>query len=240
MKKPLDQTCYNDAFRCGILSQETIDLDRIYSRRFDAHIAYRNRVWRTLSDKFFWRYVEHHFTVLDLGCGYGEFINNIRCAKKYAMDLNPRANEHLSHEVSFLHQDCSEHWELPDESLDVVFTSNFFEHLPSRQSLSKTLVEAKRCLRTGGLLMALGPNVKFVGGAYWDFWDHHIALTDLSMKEVLEIHGFKVEMALDRFLPYTMVNSRNYPTLLVSLYLSIPLLWRIVGRQFFIVARKTP
>jgi hypothetical protein len=88
--------------------------------------------------------------------------------------------------------------------------------------------------------MALGPNVKFVGGAYWDFWDHHIALTDLSMKEVLEIHGFKVEMALDRFLPYTMVNSRNYPTLLVSLYLSIPLLWKIVGRQFFIVARKTP
>ena len=29
--------------------------------------------------------------VLDLGCGYGEFINNVSCTKKFAMDLNPTA-----------------------------------------------------------------------------------------------------------------------------------------------------
>ncbi len=71
-------------------------------------------------------------TVLDLGCGYGEFINTIRCRNKYAMDLNPDAPRFLSQDITFLHQDCSRRWQLPDASLDVVFTSNFFEHLPDK------------------------------------------------------------------------------------------------------------
>ena len=29
-----------------------------------------------------------NFTVLDIGAGYCEFINNIQCAQKYAIDLN--------------------------------------------------------------------------------------------------------------------------------------------------------
>ena len=28
-------------------------------------------------------------TVLDLACGYGEFINTVRCRQKFGMDLNP-------------------------------------------------------------------------------------------------------------------------------------------------------
>jgi SAM-dependent methyltransferase len=217
---------------------EPAELDHIYSRRFDAHVAYRNEVWKVLTSKFFSRYIEPHFTALDLGCGYGEFINNIRCAKKYAMDLNPRAGQYLSHDVSFLQQDCSERWDLPSESLDLVFTSNFFEHLPSRKSLADTLIQAKRCIRRGGRIIALGPNIKHVGGAYWDFSDHHIALTELSLKEALEIHDFQVERAIDRFLPYTMVNRRRYPRLFVSLYLSFPLAWRIMGKQFLVIGRK--
>src|SRR5579864_6718780 len=107
--------------------QEPDELDQIYSRRFDAHVAYRNEVWKVLTGKFFSRYIEPNFAVLDLGCGYGEFINNIQCAKKYAMDLNARAGQFLSRDVDFLQQDCAEEWNLPRESLDLVFSSNFFE-----------------------------------------------------------------------------------------------------------------
>jgi predicted SAM-dependent methyltransferase len=56
--------------------------------------------------------------------------------------------------------------------LDVIFTSNFFEHLVSKQALSQTILQAKKCLVPGGRLIAMGPNIRFVGGAYWDFWDH--------------------------------------------------------------------
>jgi SAM-dependent methyltransferase len=213
-------------------------LAEIYSRRFDAHVAYRNAVWKVLTARFFPRYIDPRATLLDLGCGYGEFINNIQCAKKYAMDLNPNAQNYLGAGIDFLPQDCSHRWELPDESLDVVMTSNFLEHLPSRQAVADTLLQAKRCLRRGGRFIALGPNGKYVGGAYWDFWDHHIALTDRSLVEVLELQGFQVEAVIDRFLPYTMVNSRAYPMFLVSLYLMFPLAWKFMGKQFLVVARK--
>src|SRR5579864_3987643 len=212
--------------------QEPAELDQIYSRRFDAHVAYRREVWKVLTSKFFSRYVEPHFAVLDLGCGYGEFINNIQCTKKYAMDLNARALQFLSSDVCFLQQDCAEPWNLPGESLDLVFTSNFFEHLPSRASLAETLKQAKHCLRPGGRIIAMGPNIRHVGGAYWDFSDHHIALTDRSLKEALEIQGFEAERSIDRFLPYTMVNRRRYPQVFVALYINFPLAWKIMGKQF--------
>jgi hypothetical protein len=67
------------------------ELQRIYQRRFDVHLAYRTQIWQTLTTRFFARHVAPDATVLDLGCGYGEFINNIQCAHKYAMDLNPQA-----------------------------------------------------------------------------------------------------------------------------------------------------
>jgi hypothetical protein len=119
-----------------------------------------------------------------------------------------------------------------------VFTSNFFEHLPSKDLLSGTLAQAMRCLRPGGRIIALGPNARYVGGAYWDFWDHHLALTDQSLKEALEIQGFSVRQAVRKFLPYTMVNKRPVPALFVSLYLTFRPAWNIFGKQFLIIAAK--
>lgn len=220
------------------LPTDPTELQQIYQRRFDEHLVYRNEVWRVLSSKFFSRYIPRTAIVLDLGCGYAQFINNIECQKKLAMDLNPGARKYLSPDVTFLEQDCSQPWALPDESLDVVFTSNFFEHLQSRQLLGDTLVQAYKALRKGGRLIALGPNTRYVGGAYWDFWDHHIPLTDRSLSEALEIQGFQLEQVFDRFLPYTMVNSRQYPLALVTLYLLFPLAWKFMGKQFLVIARK--
>jgi len=214
------------------------DLERIYVHRFDEHVDYRNDVWKVLTGRFFSRYIDSRATVMDLGCGYGEFINNIRCERKIAMDLNPRVKEFISSGVHFIEQDCASTWALPDERLDVVFTSNFFEHLPSKEALSATIGQAKRCLRSGGRLIAMGPNVKYVGGAYWDFWDHHLALSDVSLKELLSLQGFEIERTINRFLPYTMVNKRRSPILLVKSYLRCPLAWKIFGRQFLVIARK--
>ena len=214
------------------------DLESIYRQRFDEHLTYRNQVWKVLATEYFSRFIPAGARVLDLGCGYGEFINNICCAKKLAMDMNPRARLHLAADVEFHEQDCTLPWPLPDESLDLVFTSNFFEHLASKQAMKLALGQAYRCLRRGGRIIIMGPNVRFTGGAYWDFWDHHLALTDVSMKEALTVLGFQVEKAVDRFLPYTMVNRRRAPMVMVRLYLRAPLLWKIFGKQFLVIGRK--
>jgi SAM-dependent methyltransferase len=213
-------------------------LIKTYTRRFTKSLDYRNRVWQILIRDYFARYVSPTSHVLDLGCGYGHFINNVQCARKYAMDLNPDSGRHLSDGIAFLEQDCSHQWQIEDASLDVVFTSNFFEHLPSKDHLTKTLRQAYRCLRPGGRIIAMGPNIKHVPGQYWDFFDHHICLTELSLQEALEIHGFQSDLAVSKFLPYTMVQAREYPVQLISIYLKFPLSWRLFGKQFLVIARR--
>ena len=57
------------------------------------------------------------------------------------------------------------------------------------------------------------------------------------MREVLELRGFQVIRSVPRFLPYTMVG-RTPPLWLVVLYLRVPFVWPLFGRQFFITARR--
>ena len=214
------------------------DLQRLYQERFQEQREYRMGVWRAMIESFFQKFVRADAAVLDLGSGYGEFINQVRCGKKFAMDLNPDAPERVGPDVECFLQDCSATWPLPDNSLDVVFTSNFFEHLPDKAALSDTLGETLRCLKPGGRLIAIGPNIRALKGEYWDFWDHHVQLTERSMAELLTHKGFKVETCVARFLPYRMAGGPEYPFWMVKLYLKLPFVWPLWGKQFFVVARK--
>jgi SAM-dependent methyltransferase len=214
------------------------DLQRIYARRFQQSQRYRRGVWRVLIDDFFQRYVRLTDTVLDLGAGYGEFIAQVACSKRFAMDLNPDVPERVGPGVTCLVQDCSRRWPLAAEELDVVFASNFFEHLPDKTALGHTLDEARRCLKPAGRLIALGPNSRYLPGAYWDFWDHFLPLTERSLSEALENREFAIERCLAKFLPYTMFRKREYPLLFVRLYLKLPLAWPLFGKQFLLIARK--
>jgi SAM-dependent methyltransferase len=191
-----------------------------------------------LTARFFSRWIPSNSTVLDLGCGYGEFINNIAAATKYGLDLNPQAARHVQPNVQLLQQDCCCPWPLPDACLDVVFTSNFFEHLSTKTALEETIRQAARCIKPGGLLIALGPNIKYVPGQYWDFYDHYLPLTELSLAEVLRKCGFSIRFSAARFLPYTMSNGRRYPLWTLRAYLACPFAWRFFGKQFLIVAEK--
>src|ERR1700694_1257523 len=98
-------------------SVDAAELSRIYSRRFEQNVVYRNQVWQVLTSQFFQRWVPRESSVLDLGCGYGEFINNIEAREKLGIDMNPDAPSRLRPEVRFIHQDCSQTWPLPDASL---------------------------------------------------------------------------------------------------------------------------
>jgi SAM-dependent methyltransferase len=214
------------------------DLERIYRRRFAGAEDYRKAVWRVLTGEVFSKWIPSDSSVLDLGSGYCEFINQIRARWKYAMDLNPATKSHAGRDVAVLLQDCSAEWQVPPATLDTVFTSNFLEHLPDKAALERTVENAIRCLKPGGRLIALGPNIRYTGCAYWEFYDHYIALTDRSLIELLEKCGLEIEYARAQFLPYTMANGRRYPTWVLYAYLQMPPLWRLFGKQFLVVARK--
>jgi SAM-dependent methyltransferase len=214
------------------------DLAQEYRLRFESLALYRDQVWKVLTRDFFQEFVSDTATVLDLGAGWGEFINNIKAHRKYAMDLNEDVRGRLAPEVAFLLQDCSEPWDVPENTLDIVFTSNFFEHLATKDALRRTLTQALRSLKPGGRIVCLGPNIRFLPGTYWDFWDHYLPLTDRSLLEGLSLVGFAVERCIPRFLPYSMSQRFHPPVGLVSLYLRMPFIWPFFGKQFLVIGRK--
>ncbi len=214
-------------------------VDVLYRHRFSPEQRRaRDRIWEVLCRRFFQHYVGEGETTLDLGCGYGEFSRFVRARRRVAVDVNPDAGPMLPPEVEFHRADARRLDFLSDGSVDVCFTSNFFEHLPAKADLDAVLGEVLRVLRQGGRLVALQPNIRYAPGEYWDFYDHHLPLSHLSCAEAFAIAGFEVEDLIDRFLPFTTCSPLPKHPLLVRLYLSVRPAWRVLGRQFLIVGRK--
>jgi SAM-dependent methyltransferase len=210
-----------------------------YRRRFEAEQAGRAAVWQVLVEAWFSRYVNDAAAVLDLGCGWGAFINRVTAPRRYGIDLNADAAGHVDDDVVLFNQSAADPWPLADGSLDLVFTSNFLEHLPSRNAIMAALGEAFRCLRPGARIVCLGPDIRYAKGDYWNFFDHIIPLTAQSLSEALDLAGFRTDQVIDRFLPYTLAGRRRVPpSFAIRAYLRFRPAWRILGRQFLVVAAK--
>lgn len=209
----------------------------LYRGRFsDTDRRTKDRVWDVLCKDFFQDYVRPNDTMLDLGCGYGEFSRHIQAAQKFAVDLNPDSAAFLPRKVEF-HKADARHLEfLQDGSVDVVFASNFFEHLSDKETMDAVLLELKRVLRAGGRVVVLQPNIRFAPGAYWDFYDHHLPLSERSCAEAFRKAGFAIEELMARFLPFSTQSLLPKHPLLVKAYLKVPLLWNLIGKQFLLVA----
>jgi 2-polyprenyl-3-methyl-5-hydroxy-6-metoxy-1,4-benzoquinol methylase len=213
-------------------------LSGLYRTRFPRPAQARKlEIWRVLCRDFFQRYVRPEDTVVDLGAGFCEFINNIQAGVKYAVDLNPDSKRYAARDVTVLAAESSRLDMLAPGSVDVVFASNFFEHLPDKAAFLATLAEARRILRPGtGRLLVLQPNIRLTGGAYWDFVDHHLPLTERTLSEAAELVGLEPIEIRPRFLPYTTKSRLPQHPLLVRAYLRFPPLQWLLGKQTWFVA----
>lgn len=214
------------------------DVQAIYENRFAASEAQRDKIWRVLTRNYFQRWIKEDDAVLDVGAGYCEFINNIQAREKLALDLNPLTRLRANPSVKVVEQDICRAWALDSDSMNVVFSSNFFEHLPGKEDLKHCFKEIHRVLRPGGMLIAMGPNIRFCYNLYWDFLDHYLPLSDRSIVEALELAGFQMETVIPKFLPFTMARKRPPSPWLVRVYLSLPIAWHFMGKQFLVIARK--
>jgi SAM-dependent methyltransferase len=215
------------------------DLSALYDLRFSQTGTEKRRaVWRQLCQHYFNTLVPADATILDVACGYGEFINNIRARKKYAIDLNEDAPGNLAPDVTFFHTPATDLSPLPVGEIDTAFTSNFLEHFRDKTQLDQFLHELHRVMAPGGRFIILGPNIRYCYKEYWDYYDHYLPLSHLAVVEALALAGFRAETVIDRFLPYTMNNNAPTADFVIQAYLKMPFAWRFFGKQFLIVARK--
>ena len=215
------------------------EVKRLYRHRFSAQEqAQKDRVWQVLVKHFFQRYIATDATVLDLACGYGEFIRHVNARRRLAVDINEDSASRLAPPIEF-HRSRADRLDfLANDSIDFCFTSNFLEHLPSKAVVDDVLAEVRRVLRPGGRFMALQPNIRYAYARYWDFYDHHTPLSHSSAEEAFSLAGFDVVELIDRFLPFSTKSALPKHPALVRAYLACPWAWRILGQQFLIVGAK--
>ena len=215
------------------------DLEALYRVRFsDEERVRKDRIWKVLCERYFQRFVPIEATVLELACGFGEFIRHIRAARRLAVDINPEAGRRLPLDVEFI---CTSAESIPsvrDGSIDVCFASNFFEHLESKAAMDRVLQEARRVLRKGGRFVCMQPNIRYAANRYWDFYDHILPLSHVSAAEGFSKNGYSVEEVVPRFVPFTTKSRLPRHPLLVRAYLSAPIAWPLFGGQFVLVARR--
>jgi SAM-dependent methyltransferase len=214
------------------------DLPAIYAGRFsEADAVRRGAVWRELA-RFLQRYVPTSGVVLDLACDRGAFINAIRARERWAVDVRD-VQEYLEPGVTFVKSDglhLLDH--LPRNAFDVVFMSNYLEHLPSAEVVVAQLKVVRTLLKPGGRAVILQPNIRLVGGSYWDFLDHKTPLTEKSLEEAGNVAGLRTDVLIARFIPYTTKSRFPQHPALVRAYLAFRPAWYLLGRQTLYVAQR--
>lgn len=215
-----------------------MDVKNIYSHRFSSEDnADMRGVWQVLVRDYFQRFVRPDARVLDLGAGYCHFINEVRASRKVAFDANPDVARHAGPGVEAV---VSSDLTLPmfgAGEFTHVFMSNFLEHLPSSNVALDLLGTLREKLGSGGLVLILQPNFRYVGPAYFDFVDHHVIWTERSLEEALDLTGFSMVYLKKQFLPYTSKSRIPRLKILVRLYVRLSILHRILGKQTFMVGR---
>jgi SAM-dependent methyltransferase len=214
-----------------------MDVQSIYARRFNSDLQFRQGMWRILCHDFFQQYIDEDSHVLELGAGYCEFINNIKAAHKTVVDVNPDTRKYARPDVEIILSRASKINTLSNNSVDLVFASNFFEHL-THNEITATFREVHRVLRPYGRFMVLQPNIRFCAKDYWMFFDHLTPIDDRAFVEGLEVNGFEILEVIVRFLPYTTKNRLPRELWLVRLYLHLRWAWHFWGQQSFILSRK--
>jgi SAM-dependent methyltransferase len=215
------------------------DLAALYRYRFrESDLPEKNRIWKTLCESYFQKRIDGASIVLDLACGYGEFINNIGADRKIGVDLNPDVRRFLDPAVEFHNIQADALGAIGESVADLVFTSNFLEHLRSKEELDAVFAAVLKVLKPGGRFMIMGPNIKYLAGAYWDFYDHYLPLSHISVEEGLAQSGFEVVETIARFLPYTTRSALPKASILIAGYVNMPLAWPLLGKQFLVTGRK--
>ena len=173
---------------------------------------------------------------MDPACGLGEFINSCPAEERWAADLGLDGST-LDPTVKFVSGSFFD-VDLPDNYFDLIFLSNVLEHMLNQEQVNECLVRARTKLRPGGTIVVMGPNFRYCPKEYFDCADHTVILTHIAVEEHLYTAGFEIRRNESRFLPYSFRSRLPAWRWTTNAYLRFPPAWRMLGKQFLLVATR--
>lgn len=194
----------------------------------------RDVLWRTLWRHYFSRRIGTSDCVLDLGSGYGSFINQVVAGRRIAVDAWPDFAAHLAPGIEAVVGDVTELGFLDDGGVDFAFASNLFEHLP-QAAFAKVLDSLRAKFSPRGTLTILQPNYRYAYREYFDDYTHVAIYSHVSLADFLCAQGWEVLEVRPRFLPLTIKSRLPVHPLLIRAYLASPI--KPGGKQMLIHAR---
>ncbi len=196
------------------------------------YLRERAHVWREIA-----RYVRRDAPTariaVELGPGYCDFINAFSAEQKIAFDLNPEMLDFADADVDLRIQDASHLGDLLPGSVDLVFASNFLEHLDESEAV-QLLSAARKVLSDRGRLILLQPNHRLCAEHYFDDPTHKTIFDDRSIGQWLQRCGLQPLRIVPGLLPFSMKSRLPKWPLLVRLYLNSP--FRPLAAQMYVVA----
>ena len=194
----------------------------------------RTDLWRILYRHFFSFLIDPGDCVLELGAGYGSFINQVRARRRIAVDSWEGFIEQLQSGIEGRVGDATELAFLEPASVNFVFASNLFEHL-SQAALAVILAHLKRALTPDGTINIVQPNYYYCYREYFDDYTHTTVYSHVSLTDFLEANGYEVFDCRPRFLPLTINSRLPVSEALIRLYLASP--FKPFGKQMLLRAR---
>ena len=194
----------------------------------------RDVVWRALWRFYFSRVVPADGCVLDLGCGYGSFINQVVARRRIALDNWPQFPRFVAQGVEAVVGDVRDLDFLPDDEVDFAFASNLFEHLLQAE-FSQVLDNLRSKLSLRGTLTILQPNYRYAYREYFDDYTHITPYSHVSLPDFLIANGYQVLKVIPRFLPLTVKSRIPVSSLLIAAYLASPI--KPLGKQMLVCAK---
>jgi hypothetical protein len=215
-----------------------LNYDRLYGFRFrDVDQSARQDVWNVIAQDIYGR-MERPAIVLDPAAGRCEFMNAIPAQERWIIDHFDHADVR-DPQIHAIIEDVFTA-DIPQKYFEGVFVSNFLEHLPSPDDIARFLATMHAAMVTGGRIAVMGPNFKYCAREYFDCADHVLALTHVSAEEHLFAAGFTIGSVQPRYLPFSFRGHLPASPALTARYLKTPVLQRLLGKQFLIVATKGP
>lgn len=151
--------------------------------------------------KQFLKFFHECTEVLDIGCGRGEFIENLHKygSGAYGIDIDEgMVAECKKKGLNVVNQDAITHLKsLPDGHLDGIFADQLIEHL-SKPDIIELIKLAYQKLKKGRYAVFTTPNIKsmvvYANSLYMD-WTHVTPVNPQALEFLLESAGFeKIEL----------------------------------------------